>query len=348
MEVVSDFNIFCDSQDIQSGRGDDFRVNMGAGGINALDGQFIRLTLQSFNMYKNHLNVNPNNSLFTISGVKTTGAVSFTGTANIASKNYKTIGDVATAFSSALATALATLISGTAVISAIVPDATLNMDETSDRIIGFTVTTNVNLDSLAITCYKGNDSFALLGVDEVISPDTTSSFTVTGATTAWAVAGKYPAQRSTEESAYLRCDAVNNNLEMAGLSLGLMPTNVSSILTSDCFAKIFIDHEFCQYNTGTGKEFMLNLPNRTINSLHFYITDSKGRPLGRAIGSQSSTSAGSAQTTTGNFNCSFVVKVEIIQAFRPNKLISDPPPQNPLFAKKSGVLNNMGFGEGSY
>jgi len=347
MEVLSDFNLYCDSQDIQSGKGDDFRCNLGSAGISAGDGQFIRLTLQSFNQYKNHYNVNPNNNIFTISGVITTGTVSFLGTATIPVKNYKTIGDIATAFSTALGTALGTLISGTATISAVVPDPTLNMDDTSDRIIGFTITTNVNLTSLAITCYKGNDSFALLGVDEIISPATTSSFTITGATTTWAVAGKYPAQRSTEEHLYLRCDAVNNNLEMAGLSLGVMPTNTSSLLSSDILMKCPIDHEFINFNTSSGKEFIMNLPNKTINSLHFYITDSKGRPLGRALGSESSTGTG-AQTSTGNCNCSFVVKVEIVQAYRPNKLITEPPPQNPLFAKKQGVLTNMNFGSGNY
>ena len=348
MEVVSDFNLFVDSQDLQVGKGDDFRVNLGSAGITAGDGQFIKLTLQSFNMYKNFYNVNPNNSLFTISGVITSGSVAFSGTANITRNNYKTIGDLATAFSSAVGTALAALISSTAVVSAVVPDPTLNMDDTSNRIIGFSITTGVALTSLRITCYKGNDSYLLLGVDEIISPATTSSFTITGATTSWAVAGKYPAQRSTEEHAYLRCDAVNNNLEMAGLSLGVMPTNISSILSSDILAKVVIDHEFVNFNTGTGAEFIMNLPNKTVNSLHFYLTDSKGRPLGRALGTESSTTLGSAQTTTGNFNCSFVVKVEIIQAYRPNKLITEPPPQNPLFAKKNGVLNNMNYGAGNY
>jgi len=348
MEVVSDFNLFCDSENIQSGKGDDFRVNLGSGGITAGDGQFIKLTLQSFNMYKNFYNVNANNNQFTISGVITSGSVSFSGTASITPKNYKTIGDLATAFSGNLATALATLISSTAVVSLVVPDPTLNMDDTSDRVIGFTITTGVALTSLSITCYKGNDSYALLGVDEIISPSLTSSFNITGATTSWVVAGKYPAQRSTEEHAYLRCDAVNNNLEMSGLSLGVMPDNVSSILSSDILMKCPIDHEFINFNTSSGREFVMNIPNKTINSLHFYLTDGKGRPLGRALGTSSSSSGGTAQTSTGNMNISFVVKVEIIQAYRPNKLITDPPPQNLLFAKKQGVLNNMNYGAGNY
>ena len=348
MQVISDFNLYCDSQDLQTGKGDDFRVNLGSAGIQAGDGQYIKLSLQSFNMYKNFYNVNINNNTFTISGVITTGLVAFSGSTAISPKNYKTIGELATAFSSAVSIQLATLISGTASVSAVVPDATLNMDDSSDRIIGFTITTNVNLTSLSITCYKGNDSFALLGVDEVISPATTSSFVISGATTSWAVAGKYPAQRSTEEHAYLRCDAVNNNLEMSGLSLGVNPTNTSSILSSDILAKMPIDTEYINFNTGTGAEFIMNLPNKTVNSLHFYLTDSKARPLGRALGSESSTTTGSAQTTTGNLNMSFVIKVEIIQAYRPNKLITEPPPYNPLFAKKQGVLTNMNFGEGNY
>jgi hypothetical protein len=108
-----------------------------------------------------------------------------------------------------------------------------------------------------------------------------------------------------------------------------------------------IDHEFINFNTSSGKEFIMNIPNKTINSLHFYITDSKGRPLGRALGSTSSTGTGN-QNSTGNLNCSFVVKVEIIQAYRPNKLITEPPPQNTLFQKKQGVLNNMNYGAGNY
>ena len=76
-EVISDFNLYVDSQDIQSGRGDDFRVNLGSAGIQAGDGQYIKLSLQSFNMYKNFYNVNTNNNKWTVYGVRTTGTVSW-------------------------------------------------------------------------------------------------------------------------------------------------------------------------------------------------------------------------------------------------------------------------------
>ena len=350
MEVVNDFNLFCDSQDIQVGKGDDFRVNLGSAGIQAGDGQFIRLSLLSFNMYKNFYNVNDNNNRWTVYGVRTTGSVAWQVNGAITRKNYKTIGDLATQFAADVALRIATTNSTTAVVSAVSPDPTLNMDDTSDRIIEFTITTGISFNDIGVACYSGNDSYALVGGDEISDSSLTSSLTVTGAGTIWTFRGKYPAQRSTEEHAYLRCDAVNNNIEMAGLSAGLMPTNTSSILTSDVFAKIPIDHEFVNFTISTDKEFIMNLPNRSINSLHFYLTDSKGRPLGRARGSETaaSGSTGATQTTTGNFSMSFVVKVEIIQAYRPNKLITEPPPQNPLFSKKQGVLTNMNYGAGNY
>ena len=348
MEVVSDFNLYCDSENLQSGKGDDFKVNLGSGGIQAGDGQYIRLSLQSFNMYKNFYNVNPNNNMIIVSGVITSGSVAFQGPAYITTKNYKTIGDVATAAATAIAAKIATLISSTCTVSVVLPDPTLNMDDTSDRIISFNLTMGVALTSLNIWLPGSTDCYALLGGDKLETGSATDSLNVTrNSGTSFSISGKYPAQRSTEEHLYLRCDSVNNNLEMAGLSLGVMPTNTSSILTSDILSKIPIDHEFINFNTGTGYEFIMNLPNKTVNSLHFYITDSKGRPLGRASGNESATGTGN-QTKLGNYNCSFVVKVEIIQAYRPNKLITEPPPQNPLFAKKQGVLVNMNYGAGNY
>ena len=349
MEIINDFNLFVDSENLQSGKGDDFRVNLGSAGITAKDGQFIRLTLQSFNMYKNFYNVNPNNNQFTVAGVLTSGTVAFSGVYNITPKNYKTIGDLATAFSANVSTALVALTGGTAVVSAITPDPTLNMDDTTDRIISFNVVLQNACDSIVIQTFKGNDCYALLGTNELDTGSTSSSLTITkNSTTDYTFSGQYPGQRSTEEHCYLNSDCINNNIEMAGLSLGVMPNTVASILTSTILAKIPIDHEFINFNASTGREFIMNIPNNTINSLHFFLTDSKGRPLGRAQGTNSSTTLGTAQNTVGNLNCSFVIKVEIVQAYRPNRLITEPPPFNPLFSKKQGVLTNMNFGAGNY
>jgi hypothetical protein len=347
MEVLNSFNLYVDSEELTNGRGDDFIVPLNSAGINAGDGQFIRLSMQSFNMYKNFYNVNANNNQFRWikNGVD---IYEF----SIPAKNYKTIGDISQAFFTALTASLVVGLTGTSVASLVLPSTSELMDDTSDRLLSATITNSVTSTSIVIQSLSVNgESYALVGGDRVddITDITTQTLNVSrDSGTVYRITSRYPAQRSTEEHLYLRCDAINNNLEMAGLSMGVMPSNKNSILTSDILMKCPIDFEFINFNTGTGEEFVLNLANKNLTSLHFYITDSKGRPLGRALGTNSSTTQGTKQNTLGNLNCSFVVKVQLIQAYEPNKLITEPPPYNPIYARKSGVLTNMNFGRGAY
>jgi hypothetical protein len=348
MEVLNSFNLYVDSEDLTNGRGDDFVVPLANAGITAGDGQFIRLSMESFNCYKNFYNVNANNNKFRWFYNGGTTAYSFT----IPSKNYKTIGDIASAFFTAFTASLVAQLGGTSVASLVLPSTSELMDDTSDRLWGATITNSVSTTGIVLQSYSGDgESFALCGGDRVEeqTDNTTQTFSLVRTSgTVYTIQSRYPAQRSTEEHLYLRCDATNNNLEMAGLSMGVMPTNKNSILNSDILMKCPIDFEFVNFTTGTGQEFQLNLTNKNLTSLHFYITDSKGRPLGRALGTNSSTTLGTKQNTLGNLNCSFVIKVELIQAYEPNKLITEPPPYNPIFARKSGVLTNMNFGRGAY
>jgi len=348
MEVLSSFNLFVDSEDLTNGRGDDFTVPLNTAGITAGDGQFIRLSMESFNCYKNFYNVNDNNNKFRWYYNGLTTANSFT----IPNKNYKTIGDIASAFFTAWSASIVAVLGGTSVPSLVLPATTELMDDTSTRIWSATITNSVSTTGIVLQSYDGDgESYALAGSDRVsvLTDSTTQSFVLTRTSgTVYTITGKYPAQRTTEEHLYLRCDATNNNLEMAGLSAGVMPSNKNSILQSDILMKCPIDFEFINFNTGTGKEFQLNLLTKNLTSLHFYVTDSKGRPLGRANGTNSSTTTGTSQNTLGNLNVSFVVKVEIVQAYQPNRLISEPPPYNTIYARRSGVLTNMNYGQGNY
>ena len=348
MEVLNSFNLYVDSEELTNGRGDDFVIPLNSAGISAGDGQFIRLSMQSFNCYKNFYNINANNNTFRWFYNGGTTAYSF----SIPSKNYKTIGDVSAAFFTAFTTSLVATLGGTSVQTLVLPVTTELMDDTSDRIWSATITNSVSTSAIVLQSYSGDgESYSLCGGDRVddVTDTTSNTFVLTRTSgTVYTITGKYPAQRSTEEHLYLRCDATNNNLEMAGLSMGVMPTNRSSILNSDILMKCPIDYEFINFTTGTGEEFVLNFANKNLTSLHFYITDSKGRPLGRALGTNSSTSLGTKQNTLGNLNCSFVVKMEIIQAYEPNKLRTEPPPFNIINARKTGVLTNMNFGKGSY
>jgi len=348
MEVLSSLNLYVDSEELTNGRGDDFVVPLNTAGISAGDGQFIRMSMISFNCYKNFYNVNDNNNKFRWFYNGGTTAYSFT----IPAKNYKTIGDIAAAFFTAWSTSIVAVLGGTSVPSLVLPATTELMDDTSTRIWSATITNSLSTTAIVLQSYSGDgESYALAGGDRVdeLTDNTTQTFVLTRTSgTVYTITSKYPAQRSTEEHLYLRCDSANNNLEMAGLSMGVMPTNKNSILSSDILMKCPCDFEFVNFTTGTGNEFQLNLLTKNLTSLHFYITDSKGRPLGRALGTNSSTSLGTKQNTLGNLNASFVIKIEIVQAYQPNRLQSEPPPYNTIYARKSGVLANMNYGQGNY
>ena len=89
-EVVSSLNVFVDNENALAGKGDDVLVDIGNAGINAGDGQFLRLTLESFNMYKNFYSVNEYNNVL---NVKTDLADA--NDVTLEKQNYKTIGDIA-------------------------------------------------------------------------------------------------------------------------------------------------------------------------------------------------------------------------------------------------------------
>lgn len=357
MEVVSSYNLFIDSDNALSGKGDEFVVQVANAGMLAGDGQFIRINLESFNMFKNFYNINENNQDFTL---RTDASTTYD--LSIPAKNYKTIGDIANEWAELIRGALQTDSGVVATLGAITPADTELMDDTSDRIMSvvinfasahpYSVGGEIAGDVLAfpkVQCYEDvGDSYALFGGDRIkdLTDEATNSMITTWlSATSIKITGKYPAQRTTEEHIYLRCDLPNNNLETGGLSSS-KADHSSHIISSDILAKIIIDHEFCNYTSSTGKEFFLNIPNRSINTMRFYLRDSKDRPLGRKAGNTSA-GTGTAQNSLGNLNCSFVLKVEIVQTNQPKKLITAPP-ELKINPKKIGVLDNMNWGVGNY
>jgi hypothetical protein len=365
MEVISSYNLFVDSDNSLSGKGDEFTVQVASAGVNCGDGQFIRISLESFNMYKSFYNVNINNSEFYVRDITEPVPI----LASIDNKNYKTIGDMAGNWAEKTRQALQTLTGISTTLTSATPAIEDEMDATSDRIVSarFTFNTahpyttgnkvgggNASVDGDLIVfpkiqCYEDRgDSHALLGADRIQNDTditTNSMIAIWHSPTVIEIKGKYPGQRSTEEHVYLRCDLPNNNIETGSLSSS-KADHSSHIVSSDILGKMIIDHEFINYTSSTGREFFLNIPNRNINTMRFYLRDSKDRPIGRRTGNTSA-GTGTAQNTLGNLNCSFVLKIEIVQAYRPNKLITEPPAPT-VNPKKVGVLNNMNFGVGAY
>ena len=325
-QINNSYLFYIDSDNSLTGKGDDFQVQVGNMGIHARDGEEIRLHLDSFNMYKNFYNVNENNNrVYLALGDGTNESLSYV---DIPQKNYKTVGDIADALAgvlSAEALSVATTApfgsTATAVTYTSLPATSATIDDTSDRKIDMTFTFDaVHLLTVGkVQCYESvGDSSTLLGARRISSPTTPvfsagSSFAVSfPTTTTMRIQGYYPAQRSTEEYVYLRTDLPNYNIETEQLSSGIIKNKGDQhAMPSDILARIPIDHEFVHYESQTGREFFLSIPNKQVNSMKFYLRDSHDRPL-PAIDSQ--------QGTLGNLHFSMVLRVDVVQKFIPTAL----------------------------
>ena len=100
--IIHSRNLFIDTS-TGSGKGDEFNLELGANQISAADGQFLRLTLVSFNMYNNIYPVNSTNNQFRV--VSRYGSIQdasqFLGISTVNSitpKTYRTVGEIALAF----------------------------------------------------------------------------------------------------------------------------------------------------------------------------------------------------------------------------------------------------------
>ena len=227
--------------------------------------------------------------------------------------------------------------------------------DTGDSIMEFTIEfpTDPGIANFNIQCLTDiSDSFALFGGDRV--DDATSdqqSFSIKQSTVSNTTKhhitfkGLYPMQMSTEPYVYLRTDMMSNNIETASLSHATGPYDTHT-LTSNILAKLPMSHGFIHYApSGPHDEFFVHLPSRHLSSIRLFLTDSRGRPLGRPYGSNSLTAAGTgvSQSTLGNLNFTCTLRFDVIQKRLPNYLETEPTPQ-PIPGRYSGVLLNQNFG----
>ena len=181
------------------------------------------------------------------------------------------------------------------------------------------------------------------------------------------ITGYYPMQRYTEPHVYLRSNTGQNGLEMSVLQAGVIATGnvlVADIVTSNILGK-FPRFENTQgggetimYNSSTGMDYFINLQQRKLTSLQLFLTDSKGRKLGRFTDDVTTGTAAGRETTVpqnppvyadplqntlGNLFFTATIRVDVIKASNPVKLESKifPPPANG--SKAGGVLPMTGF-----
>ena len=371
-EIVNSFNIFIDTEKSslvgdRTSQGDDVKIHFEGQTIEAKDGELIRISLLNFTMFNNTYMVNQNNGRFNVRG---TDGTAFNQTISIAHKNYLNLKDLATAFAQALATELTSqTVAASFELTSIAP-ATLTMGSTDDRLLDITLTAkNVGgstiahgLTQLHIQIPESvGDSYCLLGgLRQDDTTDTTfNSLNITassleaGATTI-RVQGYFPMQRLTDPYVYLRCNNAQNGLEMSVLSNDRGSYN-ADIINSDILAKVFKDVEFINYISATGEEYFMNLQQRKLSNLRLFLTDSKGRKLGRLSSQRDlGTAAGKEtsgvfdnkfQSTLGNLYFTAVLRVDIIKMFEPAKLQSVGVKPPPKARESQSVLTWQNYGE---
>jgi len=351
-EIVNSFNIFIDTEKSslvgdRTSQGDDVKIHFEGQTIEAKDGELIRISLLNFTMFNNTYMINQNNGRFNVRG---TDGTPFNETINLTYKNYNNLKDIATDFATALGTELKSQTTAASFDISSISPSTTSMGSSDNRLLDITLTAK---DAGGSTVAHGitelhiqipesvGDSYCLLG--GLRQDDTTDtdfdSLKVTIGTNTIRIQGFFPMQRMTDPYVYLRCNNAQNGLEMSVLSNDRGRYN-TDIINSDILGKMFKDVEFINYNSSTGDEYFMNLQQRKLSNLRLFLTDSKGRKLGRLSSERDTgTAAGledsngfvkSNQSTLGNLYFTAVLKVDIVKIFEPAKLQSvglKPPPK---------------------
>ena len=205
--------------------------------IKASDGQFLRVSLQSFNMFKNFYNVNTFNSEFVL-GLDGTLHV-----LNLSHKDYASQYEIANDMSAQIEAQFNAL--GKTVASIQPHISNVFRGGTTDKIIDFTITfssahgySNVLLQTNS-TKNDGeyNSSSFLLGGARLTTGSTNTSFTITPSSTTLRFTAPFPSQIATEEHIYLRTNLQSTNLESSNYTHSIS-NHTNHLLSSNIFAKI--------------------------------------------------------------------------------------------------------------
>jgi hypothetical protein len=179
------------------------------------------------------------------------------------------------------------------------------------------------------------------------------------------IRGYFPMQLTSEPHVYLRTTLGQNGLESAILARD--DTNYNSeIIGSDILAKIPRNLESFTYEAnGNTEDFFIYYQQRKLNQIRLYLTDSKGRPIGRpgvadtltvfgsgtAAGLESTppsipplstdrtTFVKATQNTQGNMYFTSTLKIQIIKKSSPTLLETPMIPLPPFPSKASGVIS---------
>lgn len=375
-QIVNSFNVFVDSEKAtqahEQNKGDDTHLHFEGNSVVANDGEIIRISLQDFTMFNNIHMINATNCRFQLLGTGNL-AQAYDDVIFMSNSNYNNLKDVATEFANRLAAYLApkAIANGASTLTSFelttVLPSTTSMSATDNRLLYITLTAkngattiNHNLSGIKIQFKESlGDLYQIIGGNRQDDPtDTTfNSLNVVITNTTIRISGFYPMQRMSDPYVYLRCSNSGNSLEMSVLQNDHAGKQNSDIVNSDILAKMFRHDEFISFTSGTGLEYFVNLQQKKLSNLRLFLTDSKGRKLGRLSVNRETTNTASGaytiinlltgepanfadagqgfqsnnQSTLGNLYFTCTLRVDILKVSDPIKLetarLPAPPPR---------------------
>ena len=373
-EVINSYNIFLDTERNLNATsdGDSINLSLNQTPITCSDNQYIRLTLQSFSMYKSFTNVNPNNNIFRITN---DGAVTAQTDLPVylPTQDYSSLNSLAFQFANTLATQLAL---DTGVALAAVPIPTTGVDAIqppqsgdTNNIIRFRIDFAAahGLTQLLVrTLVEDGDIFEVLGTNRIRADDGTpawdllNSLVVDLAPASAPVPANsiviqclYNAQESSQQNVYLRTDINNTNIQTESFNAEFSDVGGTAQLSaSRILGRMIIDNQFVNFTTGTQMEYFVALTTKQITHMRLYITDSHGRPIPPNVPYTNNvpTFPPVNQLTLGNRSWEGVIKVDIVQYMGgQNNVLQSAPVVHSVPARfGTEPLNKLNYGEDGF
>lgn len=271
--------LFIDSE-YANGEGDVFTVDIPPNYLSAGDNEFLRVILKEFHGYKNFYNVNETNNHIK---VKVNGVGNFVDI-YIPPGDYERLDDI--------------VIELMVKVQALLQGGSSIVDVRHDRKMRIELTgtfTKLEFEP------QSKDTANLLGLrwNRQTNTGEVTTSTTTGDNKIFFV-GDYPLQYSTAEHIYLRTHFPVEHLAS---------TSGGEVTGTNILAKIPIHHEFISYSSDSDTGYYIDLPIKNISQIYFEITDHNGKRLPQS---------GTDQSTKGNMNYNFVLKVITLPTGKPS------------------------------
>ena len=373
-EVVNSYNIFLDTERNlnASSDGDSIMLSLNQTPITCAENQYIRMTLQSFSMYKSFTNVNPNNNIFRITN---DGAITAQTDLPLylPPQDYASLNSLAFQFANTLATQLAL---DTGVALAAVPIPTTGPDAIlppqsgdTNNIIRFRIDFAAahGLTQLLVrTLVEDGDSFEVLGTNRIRADDGTPAWDLLNSlivdlapasapvpANSIIIQCRYNAQESSQQNVYLRTDINNTNIQTESFNAENTDIVGSAQLSSSrILGRMIIDNQFVNFTTGTQMEYFVSLTTKQITHMRLYITDSHGRPIPQNVPYNNNIPVFPPvnQLTLGNRSWEGVIKVDIVQYMGgQNNVLQSAPVVHSVPARfGTEPLNKLNYGEDGF